>query len=77
MAVVMWLKNSTRVRGVIASLKRFSTAAAFGTGFGKVIFFTTIPYRFARKFHGCSPPGCSWSVINTSSPGFMSSPLAM
>jgi len=26
--VVMWLKNSTRVRGVIASLKRFNTAAA-------------------------------------------------
>jgi len=46
-------------------------------GFGSVIFFTTIPYRFARRFQGCSPPGCSWSVISTSSPGLMSSPLAM
>src|ERR1700687_5952456 len=55
-AVVMWLKKSTRVRGVIASLKRFSTAAAFGTGFGSVIFFTEMPYRLARKSQGCSPP---------------------
>ncbi len=76
-AVVIWLKKSTRVRGLIASLKRFNTAAAFGTGFGSVIFFTTIPYRFARRFQGCSPLGCSWSVIKTSSPGFMSRPLAM
>src|SRR5713226_3590093 len=41
--VVMWLKNRTRVRGVIASLIRLSTAAALGTGFGSVIFFTTTP----------------------------------
>ncbi len=75
--VGMWLKNMTRVRGVMASLKRFNTAAALGTGFGSVTFFTTIPYRFARRFHGCSPPGCSWSVINTSSPDFMSRPFAM
>src|SRR5258707_10645552 len=42
-AVVMWLKKRTRVLGVIASLNRFNTAAAFGTGFGSVIFFTTMP----------------------------------
>ena len=41
--VVTWLKKITRVFGVIASLKRFSTAAAFGTGFGNVTFFKTIP----------------------------------
>src|SRR5260370_8313754 len=42
-AVMMWLKKSTRVLGVIASLNRFSTAVALGTGFGKVIFFATMP----------------------------------
>ncbi len=41
--VVMWLKKSTRVRGVMASLKRLRTSAAFGTGLGRVIFFTTMP----------------------------------
>ena len=41
--VVMWLKNITRVRGVIASLNRFSTCAASFTGRGSVTFLTTIP----------------------------------
>ena len=35
--------DGTEVRGVIASLKRFRTVAALGTGFGNVTFFTTIP----------------------------------
>jgi hypothetical protein len=41
--VVMWLKNSTRVRGVIASLNKFRTCAASFTGRGSVTFFTTMP----------------------------------
>jgi len=39
----MWLKKITRVRGVIASLNKFRTAAAFGTGTGSFTFFTTMP----------------------------------
>ena len=41
--VLMWLKNITRVRGVMASLKRFSTSLALFTGRGSVTFFTTMP----------------------------------
>ena len=57
--VVMWLKKITRVRGVIASLNKFSTCAALMTGFGRVTFLIATPYRLARSCHGCSPPGCS------------------
>jgi len=39
----MWLKKITRVRGVIASLNRFSTSDGRATGFGSATFFTTIP----------------------------------
>jgi hypothetical protein len=41
--VVMWLKKMTRVRGVMASLKRLRTWAAFFTGRGRVTRFTTMP----------------------------------
>jgi len=41
--VVMWLKKSTRVRGVIASLTRLRTCAASFTGRGSVIFLMTMP----------------------------------
>ena len=33
----MWLKNKTRVRGVMASLKRFKTRAGFSTGSGEAL----------------------------------------
>src|ERR1017187_9252303 len=39
-AVEMWLKNITRVRGVIASLNRFSTSAGLFTGLGSETIFT-------------------------------------
>jgi hypothetical protein len=41
--VVMWLKKMTRVQGVMASLKRLSTCAAFLTGRGNLTFLTTMP----------------------------------
>ena len=41
--VLMWLKNNTRVRGVMASWKRLSTWAAVSTGRGSVSFLTTMP----------------------------------
>jgi hypothetical protein len=49
----------TFVLGVIASLNRFSTAAALGTGFGSVTFHYDARQRAGFRFHGCSPPSCS------------------
>jgi hypothetical protein len=42
-AVVMWLKNKTRVREVIWALTRSTTCAGLMTGFGRLNFLTTMP----------------------------------
>ena len=41
--VVMWLTNTTRVRGVMASATRERTSAALAGGRGSSNFFTTMP----------------------------------
>ena len=66
----------TFVRGVIASLKAFSTSAALVSGIGNGSSFRTTPARLALIFQGCRPPGCSWNVRRTSSPALRSRPLA-
>ena len=41
--VVMWLTNTTRVRGVMASATRERTSAALAGGRGSSNFLTTMP----------------------------------
>ena len=77
-AVVMWLKKITLVRGVIASLNRFSAAAAFGTGFGKRHFLhhNAVPLRPQIKWLARRPdaPDPSSTLRR---PRLKSSPLQM
>lgn len=58
-AVVTWLTNGTRVRGVSAASMRSRISSALRGGFGSSIFFTTIPWRFWCKGHDwfCHRPG--------------------
>jgi hypothetical protein len=67
--LVMWLRNTTRVRGVTRDQTRSTKSACVvtGSGIGHCTYFAPVSRQMNVQVRSIAP--YSWSVVRISSPG--------